>query len=93
MAVCFLANAGYTGGFSPGRTFGPVVCGPVRGAEGVALLTALVGTWRGVGVGVGVLVPSALPLVHAASIPAITPNARNRKRIGKSWQVGSLSGQ
>jgi hypothetical protein len=68
-----------------------VVSGPVRGAEGVALLTALVGTW--LGVGVGVLVSSALPLVHAASIPAITPNARNRKRIGKSWQVGSLSGQ
>src|SRR5437763_17184918 len=76
------------GGFSPGRTLGPVVNGPVRvGLEGLLGAVVVRPTDEGVGVGLG----SAPPPVQAASNPAISPIARKRKRTHKSWQAGSRS--
>jgi hypothetical protein len=83
-----LAKAGYTGGFSPGRTLGPVVSGPVDVGAGALLVVAEVrGGEDGDGVGRG----SASPLVQAASNPAIAPIASNRKRTARSLQAHGLS--
>src|SRR5438874_7344557 len=83
MALCFLARAGYAGGFSPGRTFGPVVSGPVRVGVGEIRAVVRADPLTGVGVGFG----SARPLVQAATKPAISTIARNRIRTPRSCQT------
>ena len=86
-AECCFATGKSTGGFSPGRTFGPVVSGPDGvGAGGGdvergTLVGATVGVGRalvrlGVGAGVGVADRSPSPdPEHAVSVPAINPIA------------------
>jgi hypothetical protein len=77
LAVCCFASSGNTGGFSPGRTFGPVVSGPVRlGVAGVE--DGATDDGRVLGVGAGVGSGSAPPPLQAASNPAISPIASNR---------------
>jgi hypothetical protein len=79
--VCCLAAAGMTGGFSPGRTLGPVVTGPDGVGEGVGLGDAegddTVGELGG---------GFAAPLSHAATANAATASAPAIPiRMRRSW--------
>jgi hypothetical protein len=77
-----LAASGSTGGFSPGRTFGPVLSGPVRLGDGDGDGDGEVEADGVSGGGVDVRV--APPPVHAAaSIRTTTAIGRNRLRTGK----------
>lgn len=81
--MCFLANAGKTGGLSPGRRLGPLVSGPVRGGEaGLDPGCPTDDATDGVGVGVGV--GSGVPLVQAVNTAAIAAIAHNRARTRTS---------